>query len=138
MVSTRGMEETMKEAIVEIVRGVNESIVLRLDSMHVDMSKLTHRNEALMMFQNFAMGEFNKISNGEGTIGSGSRNGDQNGAGQGGYGRLTKFEFSKFNGEDVNGWLLREFGPGDKCNGQIYSLEVIGADADVEEYETCE
>nr|GFB84215.1 putative mitochondrial protein [Tanacetum cinerariifolium] len=39
---------------------------------------LTDRNEALMMFQNFAMGEPKKINNNEGASASGSRNGDQN------------------------------------------------------------
>nr|GEU98041.1 reverse transcriptase [Tanacetum cinerariifolium] len=40
MVSTGGMDDSMKEAIVEIVKGANESIVSRLDSMHGDMKQL--------------------------------------------------------------------------------------------------
>ncbi|GKC83462.1 hypothetical protein Tco_1139179, partial [Tanacetum coccineum] len=40
-VSTRGMDDSMKEAIVEIVKGTNESIVSRLDSVNTNMSKIT-------------------------------------------------------------------------------------------------
>ncbi|GJX84279.1 gypsy/ty3 retroelement polyprotein [Tanacetum coccineum] len=51
----------------------------------------------LLIFQQFATGELNKLTNGEGTSnrgGSGSQ-----------YGRLTMFEFPKFYREDVQRWL---------------------------------
>ncbi|GKB12244.1 putative mitochondrial protein [Tanacetum coccineum] len=82
MVSTRGMDDMMKEAIVEIGRGVTQAM-------------------------NFAIGEFNKISNGEGTSDSGSRNGEQTGRDHGGHGRLIRFYFPRFNGDDVDGWLFK-------------------------------
>nr|GEX34443.1 hypothetical protein [Tanacetum cinerariifolium] len=107
MVSTRGMDDTMKEAIVEIVRCVTKAMLTRIDSMHSDISKLTDRIEALMMFQNFAMGEFNKIISGEGTKASGSKNGEQNSRDHDRYTILTKFGFPRFNADDVDGWLLR-------------------------------
>ncbi|GJS87514.1 hypothetical protein Tco_0770150 [Tanacetum coccineum] len=47
----------------------------------------------------FATGEINKLTNGEGT-----RNREGSGLQ---YGRLTKFEFPKFYGEDAHGWLYR-------------------------------
>nr|GEV09195.1 reverse transcriptase [Tanacetum cinerariifolium] len=49
-----------------------------------------------MMFQTFAIWEFIRINGGEGTSNKG-----------GGYGRLTRLDFLKFNRDDVNGWLFR-------------------------------
>ncbi|GKF41328.1 hypothetical protein Tco_0124670, partial [Tanacetum coccineum] len=60
-------------------------------------SSLDQINESirgLLMFQQFATNEINSLKNKEGT----SHRGNNNGGGQ--YGRLTKLEFSKFNGED--------------------------------------
>ncbi|GJT52693.1 reverse transcriptase [Tanacetum coccineum] len=67
-------------------------------------SSLDQINESirgLLMFQQFATNEINSLKNKEGT----SQRGNNNGGGQ--YGRLTKLEFSKFNGEDVQGWLYK-------------------------------
>ncbi|GJS29428.1 reverse transcriptase [Tanacetum coccineum] len=49
----------------------------------------------------FATNEINNLKSGKGT----SQRGNNNSGGQ--YGRLTKLEFPKFNGEDVQGWLYR-------------------------------
>ncbi|GKB21190.1 hypothetical protein Tco_0855113, partial [Tanacetum coccineum] len=59
-VSTRGIDDSMKEAIVEIVRGTNESIVSRLDSVHTDMSKITDRIEALRLDSSVSVVTVNK------------------------------------------------------------------------------
>ncbi|GJX34061.1 retrotransposable element Tf2 [Tanacetum coccineum] len=53
----------------------------------------------LLLFQQFATGELNRLNGGEGTSNKGE-SGSQ-------YGRLAKFEFPKFYGEDVQGCLYR-------------------------------
>nr|GFA24650.1 hypothetical protein [Tanacetum cinerariifolium] len=53
----------------------------------------------LLLFKQFATRESNRLNGKEGTSNRGGI-GSQ-------YGRLTKFEFSKFYGEDVQGWLYR-------------------------------
>nr|GEY90443.1 gypsy/Ty3 retroelement polyprotein [Tanacetum cinerariifolium] len=50
----------------------------------------------LAALQTFAVGEFIRINGGEGTSNKG-----------GGYERLTRLDFPKFSGDDVNGWLFR-------------------------------
>ncbi|GJT89995.1 reverse transcriptase [Tanacetum coccineum] len=54
----------------------------------------------LLLFQQFTTTEINGIKNGEGTSHRSNNRGNQ-------YGRLTKLEFLKFYGEDVQGWLYR-------------------------------
>ncbi|GJT37834.1 reverse transcriptase [Tanacetum coccineum] len=79
----RVLDETLRSAVLQVVQEANAPVKLI-------------RIQALMMFQTFATGEFTRISGGEGTSNRG-----------GGYGRLTKLDFPKFSGDDVNGWLFR-------------------------------
>ncbi|GJY35392.1 retrotransposon-related protein [Tanacetum coccineum] len=62
-----------------------------------------------------------RINNGEGTSQIREQLGGQNGGNNGGtYGRLTKVEFPKFDGEDVIGWLY-------KVN-KFFEMDQIGDD----------
>ncbi|GJZ49966.1 transposon ty3-I gag-pol polyprotein [Tanacetum coccineum] len=68
-----------------------------LAAIQTSIEQINGNINRLLIFQQFATGE--RLTNGEGTSnrgGSGSQ-----------YGRLTKFEFPKFYGYDVQGWLYR-------------------------------
>ncbi|GKD07557.1 hypothetical protein Tco_1187242, partial [Tanacetum coccineum] len=70
-----------------------------LTTIQTAIEQINGNINALLLFQQFATGELNRLNGGEGTSnrgGSGSQ-----------YGRLTKFEFPMFYGEDVQGWLYR-------------------------------
>ncbi|GKA62966.1 gypsy/ty3 retroelement polyprotein [Tanacetum coccineum] len=70
-----------------------------LTAIQTAIEQINGNITGLLLFQQFATGELNRLNGGEGTNnrgGSGSQ-----------YGRLTKFEFPKFYGEDVQGWLYR-------------------------------
>nr|GEU88815.1 reverse transcriptase [Tanacetum cinerariifolium] len=60
------------------------------------MISLTGRIKGLLMFQKFAREELRRLGNDEGTSNT-----------RGSYRRFTKVDFSKFSGEDANGWLFR-------------------------------
>ncbi|GKC74058.1 hypothetical protein Tco_1119941 [Tanacetum coccineum] len=62
------------------------------------MDQMNHRIEGLLVFQQLSQPVIDRMNNEEGT---------SNHGGQSAYGRLTKLEFPKFNGEDVQGWLYR-------------------------------
>ncbi|GJS05868.1 hypothetical protein Tco_0362664, partial [Tanacetum coccineum] len=68
-----------------------------LAAIQTSIEHINRNINKLLIFQQFTTGE--RLTNGEGTSnrgGSGSQ-----------YGRLTKFEFPKFYGYDVQGWLYR-------------------------------
>ncbi|GJX58361.1 retrotransposon-related protein [Tanacetum coccineum] len=66
-------------------------------------------NDHIVQFRVFQT-ELTRLSNGEGTSGG---NNDRNSNGRQGnnqmvqYGRMSKIEFPKFNGDDVKGWIFR-------------------------------
>nr|GEV88615.1 hypothetical protein [Tanacetum cinerariifolium] len=101
MVNTRTNEphvrdETLRSAVLQVFQKANAPVNAALTTLQTDLTTLTDRIQALMMFQNFAIREFTRINSGEGTTNKG-----------GGYGRLTRLDFPKFSGDDVNGWLFR-------------------------------
>ncbi|GJR87380.1 reverse transcriptase [Tanacetum coccineum] len=85
-----------------------------------------------MVSQNAISNELNRMKNGEGTSNNGgsqnhSGNGNQNHRnGDRGFGRMSKTEFSRFNGDDVKGWVYR-------CR-EFYKIDGID-DTDREVYE---
>ncbi|GKC45859.1 hypothetical protein Tco_1063581 [Tanacetum coccineum] len=68
-----------------------------LSAIQRSIDQINGNINGLLIFEQFATGELNKLTNGEGTSNRGG-SGLQ-------YGRLTKFEFPKFYKEDVQGWL---------------------------------
>ncbi|GJX18735.1 gypsy/ty3 retroelement polyprotein [Tanacetum coccineum] len=92
----RVLDETLRSAVLQVVQEANALVNAALTTLQTDLTTLTDRIQALMMFQTFATGEFIRINGGEGT----SKRG-------GGYERLTRLDFPKFGGDDVNGWLFR-------------------------------
>ncbi|GJW18472.1 LysM domain-containing GPI-anchored protein 2 [Tanacetum coccineum] len=79
------------------------------------LRQISDKVDGLCIFKDFATAEFARINAGEGTSGQGGNNGNlmphvpNNNAQQhhNPYGRLTRLDFPKFNGEDVKGWLFR-------------------------------
>ncbi|GJS94246.1 hypothetical protein Tco_0801214 [Tanacetum coccineum] len=78
--------------------GNPSSIKVALDRIQAAIDLINQNNNELLLFQQFATPIVTRLSNGKGTSQRG---------GQSAYGRLTKLEFPKFNGEDVQGWLYR-------------------------------
>ncbi|GJY38027.1 gypsy/ty3 retroelement polyprotein [Tanacetum coccineum] len=70
-----------------------------LTAIQTAIDQINGNINGLLLFQQFATSEINRLTNGEGTSNRGG-SGLQ-------YGRLTKFEFPKFSGDDVQGWLYR-------------------------------
>ncbi|GKB99560.1 putative cytochrome P450 [Tanacetum coccineum] len=78
---------------------LNSDLNGTLTTIQRSIEQISSDVSGLLMFQHFATGELNKLTNREGTStkgGSGSQ-----------YGRLTKFEFPKFSCEYVQRWLYR-------------------------------
>ncbi|GKB17145.1 gypsy/ty3 retroelement polyprotein [Tanacetum coccineum] len=71
-----------------------------LDTIQSSLDQIQESIRGLLLFQQFTTIEVNAIKNREGTSFRGNNGGNQ-------YGRLTKLEFPKFHGEDVQGWLYR-------------------------------
>ncbi|GJX89120.1 reverse transcriptase [Tanacetum coccineum] len=79
------------------------------------LRQISDKVDRLCLFKDFAIAEFAKINAGEGTSGQGGNNGNlvttvPNNNTQhhhNTYGKLTRLDFPKFNGEDVKGWLFR-------------------------------
>ncbi|GJX90593.1 hypothetical protein Tco_0343919, partial [Tanacetum coccineum] len=79
------------------------------------LRQISDKVDGLCLFKDFAIAEFAKINAGEGTSGQGGNNGNlvttvPNNNTQhhhNTYGKLTRLDFPKFNGEDVKGWLFR-------------------------------
>nr|GEX54196.1 hypothetical protein [Tanacetum cinerariifolium] len=79
------------------------------------LRQISDKVDGLCLFKDFATAEFAKINAGEGTSGQGGNNGNlmthipNNNAQHhhNPYGKLTRLDFPKFNGEDVKGWLFR-------------------------------
>ncbi|GJY56325.1 retrotransposon-related protein [Tanacetum coccineum] len=67
-----------------------------LERLSNTIDQINQRIEGLLVFQWISQPVIDRMNNGEGTSHRG---------GQTAYGRLTKLEFPKFNGEDVQGWL---------------------------------
>ncbi|GKA80244.1 reverse transcriptase [Tanacetum coccineum] len=76
----------------------NSSIEATLERLSNAMDQMNQRIEGLLVFQQLSQPVIDRMNNGEGT---------SNRGGQSAYGRLTKLQFPKFNGEDVQGWLYR-------------------------------
>ncbi|GJU04239.1 hypothetical protein Tco_1114577 [Tanacetum coccineum] len=74
------------------------SIETTLERLSNAMDQMNQHIEGLVVFQQLSQPIINHLNNGEGT---------NNRGGQPTFGRLTKFEFPKFNGEDVQGWLYK-------------------------------
>nr|GEV50331.1 hypothetical protein [Tanacetum cinerariifolium]GEX54368.1 hypothetical protein [Tanacetum cinerariifolium] len=100
MVNTRNnvpvLDETLKATVLQVIQEANVSVNASLTTLQTNMTTLTDRIEALMLFQTSVIGELTRLSNGEGTSNIG-----------GGYERLTNLDFPRFNREDVTGWLFR-------------------------------
>ncbi|GJS81189.1 reverse transcriptase [Tanacetum coccineum] len=78
----------------------NNTVEARLERIQTAMDQINESIRGLLLFQQFATNEINNLKAGEGTSNRG-------GGGSSQYGRLTKLEFHKFNGEDVQGWLYK-------------------------------
>ncbi|GJS05538.1 retrotransposon-related protein [Tanacetum coccineum] len=100
MVNTRNnvpvLDETLRATVLQVIQEANVPVNATLTILQTNMTTLTDRIEALMLFQIFSTRELTRLSSGEGTSNRG-----------GGYGRLTKLDFPRFNREDVTGWLFR-------------------------------
>ncbi|GKA40939.1 retrovirus-related pol polyprotein from transposon TNT 1-94 [Tanacetum coccineum] len=76
------------------------------------MDQMNQRIDGLLVFQRISQPVIDHMNNGEGT---------SHHRGQTAYGRLTKLEFPKFNGEDVQGWLYRV--------NLFFTIDIIQEDA---------
>ncbi|GJZ45980.1 reverse transcriptase [Tanacetum coccineum] len=90
MVATRSLTDSTTQN--------NSSIEATLERLSNAMDQMNQRIEGLLVFQQLSQPVIDRMNNGEGT---------SNRRGQPAYGRRTKLEFPKFNGEDVQGWLYR-------------------------------
>ncbi|GJZ45547.1 retrotransposon-related protein [Tanacetum coccineum] len=99
MVNTRTnvpvLDEMLRVIVLQVIQEANVPVNTTLTTLQTNMTTLTDRIEALMLFQTYAIGELTRLSNSKGTSNRGN-----------GYGRLTKLDFPRFNREDVNGWLV--------------------------------
>ncbi|GKB74330.1 putative mitochondrial protein [Tanacetum coccineum] len=99
----------------------NTDISPTLETIQSSLEQIHESIKGLLWFQQFATSEINSIKNGEST----SQRGTNNGGGQ--YGRLTKLEFPKFHGEDVQGWLYRvhQFFKIDHIKDDSYKIRLV-------------
>ncbi|GJS30573.1 reverse transcriptase [Tanacetum coccineum] len=90
MVATRSLTDSTNQN--------TGSVEATLERLSNSMEQMNQHIEGLLVFQQLSQPIINLLNNGEGT---------SNRGGQPAFGRLTKFEFPKFYGEDVQGWLYR-------------------------------
>ena len=136
-VQTRNQEQTNNDSVnagslAEILRALTD-LTTKVDQLTTFQSQTANTLTELQSFQTFATARINRLSGDEGTSAQGGIGGNQfqdratsvelhgvdNPGGRGGavhvqnpvhhnaYGRLTKLEFPRFNGDDVKGWIFR-------------------------------
>ncbi|GKC50171.1 putative mitochondrial protein [Tanacetum coccineum] len=94
MVATRSTTDTTDPNTIVMPNSVEAG----LERIHTAIDLINQNINGLLLFQQMAAPIVTKMANGEGTSQMG---------GQPTYGRLTKHEFPKFSGGDVQGWLFR-------------------------------
>ncbi|GJV41659.1 kinase-like domain, phloem protein 2-like protein [Tanacetum coccineum] len=105
------LREMIREMINASMRGMQESI----SQLNQSIQDLAPAQEGFLVQQNYHTTDINSLKNGEGT----SRPMH--------YTRMTKLEFPKFSGDDVKGWIFRQFVKihGEIVEWSLYESEIL-------------
>ncbi|GKF21207.1 reverse transcriptase [Tanacetum coccineum] len=111
-----------------------ESLQDSVNELRNAILEIKERLTEFMVSQNAISNELNRMKNGEGTSNNGgsqnhSGNGNQNHRnGDRGFGRMSKTEFSRFNGDDVKGWHI-------VLDDPLIELKKLKQDGTVKDYQ---